>query len=152
MARRRAGRPWQRLPHLQLCLQTATPASRTFLQIQAVFAKMERTLIRQRISEGIAATYARGRKGGCPRVMTSEKLRDAQHLMADQSRSIPAIYRKPGVTPANTLYHDLHTHRSLKMPGRRLLNTEVRAGEGNSAARSSGNMASADAQRIRAVV
>ena len=43
---------------------TTTAAGRAFLQIQAAFAEMERNLIRQRISEGIAAARARGRKGG----------------------------------------------------------------------------------------
>jgi DNA invertase Pin-like site-specific DNA recombinase len=60
---------------------TTTPAGRAFLQIQAAFAEMERNLISQRISEGIAAARARGRKGGRPRVMTPERLRYAQHLI-----------------------------------------------------------------------
>ena len=57
---------------------------------------MERNLIRQRISEGIVAARARGRKGGRPRVMTPEKLRYAQHLLADRTRSVPAICHELG--------------------------------------------------------
>jgi DNA invertase Pin-like site-specific DNA recombinase len=106
---------------------TTTPAGRAFLQIQAALAEMDRTLIRQRISEGIAAARARGRNGGRPRVMTPEKLRHAQHLMADQSRSIPAIRHELGEMPASTLYHYLHADGSLKAPGRKLLGTPTQA-------------------------
>jgi DNA invertase Pin-like site-specific DNA recombinase len=112
---------------LNAAFDTTTPAGRAFLQIQAAFAEMERNLIRQRISEGIAAARARGRKGGRPRVMTREKLRYAQHLMADRERSIPAICRELGNLPASTLYHYLHADGSLKAPGRALLPTDQHA-------------------------
>jgi DNA invertase Pin-like site-specific DNA recombinase len=102
-------------------MDTTTPAGRAFLQIQAAFAEMERNLIRQRVQEGILAARARGRKGGRPRVMTADKLRYAQHLMADRSRSIPAICRELGGIPSSTLYHYLHADGSLKEPGRQLL-------------------------------
>ena len=90
---------------LNASFDTTTPAGRAFLQIQAAFAEMERNLIRQRVSEGIAAARARGRKGGRPRVMTPERLRYAQHLMADQTRSIPAICHELGNLPTSTLFH-----------------------------------------------
>ena len=102
-------------------MDTTTPAGRAFLQIQAAFAEMERNLIRQRVKEGIVAARARGRKGGRPRIMTVDKLRYAQHLMADRSRSIPAVCRELGDIPSSTLYHYLHAYGSLKGPGRKLL-------------------------------
>ena len=74
-------------------MDTTTPAGRAFMQIQAAFAEMERNVMRQRIREGVKAARARGRKGGRPRVMTHEKLRYAQNLMADRTRSIPDICR-----------------------------------------------------------
>ena len=104
-------------------MDTTTPAGRAFLQIQAAFAEMERNVIRQRVKEGIAAARARGRKGGRPRVMTADKLRYAQHLMADQARSIPEICQELGNIPGSTLYHYLHANGALKPPGRRLLET-----------------------------
>lgn len=104
-------------------MDTTTPAGRAFLHIQAAFAEMERNLIRQRVREGILAARARGRKGGRPRVMTADKLRYAQHLMADRSRSIPAICRELGEIPSSTLYHYVHAGGSLKEPGRKLLAT-----------------------------
>lgn len=102
-------------------MDTTTPAGRAFLQIQAAFAEMERNLIRQRVKEGILAARARGRKGGRPRIMTVDKLRYAQHLMTDRSRSIPAVCRELGNIPSSTLYHYLHADGSLKEPGRKLL-------------------------------
>ena len=93
---------------------------------------MERSVIRQRVKEGIAAARARGRKGGRPRLMTPERLRYAQHLMANSSRSIPSICRELGDVPASTLYHYLHADGTLKGPGVRLLGA-ITAGEGQGA-------------------
>jgi len=102
-------------------MDTTTPTGRAFLQIQAAFAEMERNIIRQRVNEGLAAARARGRKGGRPRVMTSDKLRYARHLMADTTRSIPDICKELGGIRPSTLYHYLHADGSLKTTGRDLL-------------------------------
>jgi len=102
-------------------MDTTTPAGRAFLQIQAAFAEMERNLIRQRVNEGLTAARARGRRGGRPRVMTPERLRFTQHLMADKTRTIPQICRELGDIPSSTLYHYLHADGTLKEPGQRLL-------------------------------
>jgi DNA invertase Pin-like site-specific DNA recombinase len=109
---------------LNASFDTTTPLGRAFLQIQAAFAEMERSVIRQRVKAGIAAVRTRGRKGGRPRLMTPERLRHAQHLMADRNRSIPAICRELGGVPASTLYHYLRADGTLKAPGVALLGTE----------------------------
>ncbi len=106
---------------LNASFDTTTPMGRAFLQIQAAFAEMERNVIRQRVKEGIAAARVRGRKGGRPRLMTPERLRYAQHLMADRERSVPAICRELGDVPASTLYHYLHADGTLKATGLKLL-------------------------------
>ena len=106
---------------LNAAFDTTTPMGRAFLQIQAAFAEMERNVIRQRVKEGIAAARTRGRKGGRPRLMTSERLRYAQHLMTDRTRSIPAICRELGDVPASTLYHYLHADGTLKATGIKLI-------------------------------
>ena len=102
-------------------MDTTTPVGRAFMQIQAAFAEMERNVIKQRIREGIKAARARGRNGGRPRVMTPEKLRYAQHLMADQTRSITRICGELGDIPTSTLYHYLHADGILKAAGHQLL-------------------------------
>ncbi len=72
-------------------MDPSTPAGPAFLQIQAAFAEMGRNLIRQRVNASLTAARARGCRGGRPRVMTPERLRFAQHLMADKTRTIPQI-------------------------------------------------------------
>lgn len=102
-------------------MDTTTPAGRAFLQIQAAFAEMERNIIRQRVQEGIASARARGRMGGRPRVMTAERLRYAQHLMQDSTRSIPSICKELGDIPSSTLYHYLTAKGELKKAGQQLV-------------------------------
>ena len=136
---------------LNASFDTTTPAGRAFLQIQAAFAEMERNLIRQRVNEGIAAARARGRNGGRPRVMTMERLRYAQHLMADQARSIPAICHELGDMPASTLYHYLHADGSLKAPGRRLLDSDTSMGGAVSAEGALAETASSKTRRAQAI-
>ena len=78
------------------------------------FAEMEHNDIRQRIRAGVKAARARGRKGGCPRVMTLEKLRYVHNLMADQTRCAYPIFA------ASALYHYLHADGIVKELGQRL--------------------------------
>ena len=53
--------------------------------------------------------------------MTAEKLRYAQHLMADRERSIPSICQELGGVRLSMLYHHLHADGALKMAGQELL-------------------------------
>ena len=109
---------------------TTTLMGRAFLQVQAAFAEMERSVIHQRVrraSPPFAHAAARGAGGGRPRLITPERLRHAQHLMADQNHSIPAICRELGGIPASTLYHYLRADGTLKAPGVALLGTEPSA-------------------------
>lgn len=55
------------------------------------------------------------------RIMTAEKLRYAQHLMADQTKSIPAICKELGDIPSSTLYHYVTAKGELKKDGIELL-------------------------------
>ena len=100
---------------LNSLMDTTTPAGRAFPQIQTAFAEMESNVIRQRVREGVKGARARGRKGGCPRVMTPEKLRYAQKLMADRTPSIPEICHELGDIPTSTLYHYLERPISVRV-------------------------------------
>ena len=53
--------------------------------------------------------------------MTHERLRYAQHLRGEKTRSVPSICRELGGVPASTLYHYLHADGTLKAPGIALL-------------------------------
>jgi hypothetical protein len=83
--------------------------------------------------------------------MTAEKLRYAQHLMADRTRSIPAICRELGDMPTSTLYHYLHADGSLKAPGHKLLGTPTRV-DSEVPEGPRGDTAAIDRPRARAVV
>ena len=53
--------------------------------------------------------------------MTRKKLRYAQSLMADSTRSIPEISREVSdLPPLDPLYHNLNANGTLKGPGQRL--------------------------------
>lgn len=55
--------------------------------------------------------------------MTPDKLRYAQHLMADKTRRIPDICAELGHIPSSTLYHYVKADGSLKKAGEALLAT-----------------------------
>lgn len=57
--------------------------------------------------------------------MTAEKLRYAQHLMADPKRSIPSICKELGGVRPSTLCHYLHADGTLKMAGRDLVGEQA---------------------------
>jgi DNA invertase Pin-like site-specific DNA recombinase len=136
---------------LDKLFDTTPPTGDAFLKIHAEFAEMERNVIRERISEGLAAARARGRNGRRPRLMTPERLRHAQQLMADQARSIPSICRDLGDVPTSTLYHYLHPDGSPKGPGRKLLATEHLARDAAFSAGSPEDLPLADRARMQAV-
>lgn len=50
-------------------------------------------------------------------------LRYAQHLMQDQTKSIPAICKELGDIPSSTLYHYVTAKGELKKAGIELINT-----------------------------
>ena len=83
--------------------------------------------------------------------MTPERLRYAQHLMADRSRSIPATCRELGDMPVSTLHHHLHADGSLKAHARKLLDTETRANGGASSKGLQGNAVSIEVGRAHSV-
>ena len=53
--------------------------------------------------------------------MTREKLRYAQSLMKDRTRSITDICQELGGIPVSTLYHYLYADGTYKEPGCKLL-------------------------------
>jgi DNA invertase Pin-like site-specific DNA recombinase len=61
-------------------LDTATPGSRMFVQLLAVFAEYEREMIRERCLAGQRAARARGAQWGRPRLMSDQDCADAAKL------------------------------------------------------------------------
>ncbi len=63
-------------------IDTTTPGGRLVFHLFAALGQFERDLIRERTRAGLAAAAARGRRGGRQPVVTADKLRRAQDLVA----------------------------------------------------------------------
>lgn len=63
-------------------IDTTTPGGRLVFHIFGALGQFERDLIRERTRAGLVAAVARGRKGGRTPVVTEDKLRRANALLA----------------------------------------------------------------------
>ena len=95
-----------RLRSLQDGIDPASVLGRAMLQIGAVFAEMERNLLRERTRAGLAAARARGRRGGRKPRLSVDGLDTARRLMADPMLSMEEIASRIGVG-RTTLYRAL---------------------------------------------
>lgn len=126
-----------RLRSLQDGIDPASVIGRAMLQIGAVFAEMERNLLRERTRAGLAAARARGRCGGRKPCLSANGLDTARRLMADPTLSMEEVASRLGVG-RTTLYralgrawavhaadaagaggHDEETGRQRRTPGRK---------------------------------
>jgi DNA invertase Pin-like site-specific DNA recombinase len=88
-------------------IDTTTSGGKLIFHIFGALAEFERNLIRERTQAGLAAARARGRKGGRPkRLDTDRKVQMARQLHADPTNSIGDICKTLGVSRA-TLYRYL---------------------------------------------
>ena len=90
---------------LNLGIDTATPAGKLVYSIIAAVAEMERDLLIERTSSGLAAARARGRSGGRRREFSDAKVNKARKLYS-QGLSMTDIARTMGVS-RQTLYRYL---------------------------------------------
>src|SRR3954466_3707661 len=111
-----------RLRSLQDGIDPTSVMGRAMLQIGAVFAEMERNLLRERTHAGLAAARARGRQGGRKPRLSADGLDTARRLMADPMLSMEEIASRVGVG-RTTLYRALG----------RTVRTADAAGAGNGA-------------------
>lgn len=95
-----------KLRSLQDGIDPSTSMGKAMLQIGAVFAEMERNLIRERTRAGLSAARARGRLGGRKPTMTPAHLDTARRLMKDEDLSMAEIAARIGVG-RTTLYRAL---------------------------------------------
>lgn len=91
---------------LQESIDTTTPGGRLVFHVFGALAEFERELLRERTIAGLRAAADRGRMGGRPRLMDSEKIRLARTLHQNKSITIGEICRTLGVSKG-TLYRNL---------------------------------------------
>lgn len=91
---------------LQESIDTTTPGGRLVFHVFGALSEFERELLRERTMAGLRAAADRGRKGGRPRLMDSEKIRLARTLHQNKSITIGEICRTLGVSKG-TLYRNL---------------------------------------------
>ncbi len=87
-------------------IDTTSSVGKFQFHIFSALAEFERELIRERTMAGLRAARARGRKGGRPRSMTTEKVKIASRLMQDPMVSVPEVCRTVGVS-RSTLYRHI---------------------------------------------
>ena len=95
-----------RLRSLQDGIDPSSVMGKAMLQIGAVFAEMERNLLRERTKAGLAAARARGRLGGRKPRLSADGLDTARRLMADPMLSMGEVASRLGVG-RTTLYRAL---------------------------------------------
>ena len=69
-------------------IDTATSTGNLIFHITGAFAEFERNIIRERVNTGLETARARGRKGGRPTLITSEKIQMAKLLYNDKTLNI----------------------------------------------------------------
>lgn len=96
-----------KLQSLQDGIDPSTSLGRAMLQIGAVFAEMERNLIRERTKAGLSAARARGRLGGRKEKLDAAAVDTAKRLMQDPDLTMQQIADRLKVNRA-TLYRALN--------------------------------------------
>jgi DNA invertase Pin-like site-specific DNA recombinase len=99
---------------LNLGIDTGTPSGRLIYQIIAAVAEMERELLIERTNSGLAASRARGRKGGRKREFSPRAVRKAQDQYDQGELSVTEIARMAGVS-RQTLYRYLEIDRNQEL-------------------------------------
>jgi DNA invertase Pin-like site-specific DNA recombinase len=90
---------------LQEAIDTTTPGGKLVFHVFAALAEFERDLIRERTAAGLAAAWARGRRGGRPSVMTAHKARVAQEMYRSGQYTVATIATTLGVSRASIYRH-----------------------------------------------
>jgi DNA invertase Pin-like site-specific DNA recombinase len=90
---------------VQESIDTSTPGGKLIFHIFGALAEFERDLIRERTVAGLVAARARGRTGGRPPSMTTQKVAVARQMYASRDYSVAAIAETLGVSRASIYRH-----------------------------------------------
>jgi len=92
---------------LQETIDTTSSGGKLIFHIFGALAEFERNLIRERTKAGLTAARARGRKGGRPKALDSQKREVAVRLYKERKHSVKEVCRIMGISKP-TLYSYLH--------------------------------------------
>src|SRR3954468_21066099 len=79
-------------------IDTTTSGGKLVFHIFGALAEFERDIIRERTNAGLEAARSRGKFGGRPKALSSEKIKLAKRLYADTSTSISEICKILGIS------------------------------------------------------
>lgn len=85
---------------------TTTSGGRLVFHLFGALAEFERELIRERVTAGLTAARARGRKGGRPRKLDARQVALARTMLSNPSTTVIEVARTLGVE-RTTLYRAL---------------------------------------------
>lgn len=91
-------------------IDTSNAGGRLIFTVFSAIAEFEREIIRERTRAGLDAARSRGRKGGRPRALSENDLKQARALLADPEITVEDVARRLGVGPS-TLYRYLPAAR-----------------------------------------
>lgn len=91
------------LKSLHESIDTTSSSGKLIFHIFGALAEFERNLIRERTHAGLKAARARGKMGGRPKKLNTEKAKLAQDLYNEKTRTIKEICDLIGITKP-TLY------------------------------------------------
>ena len=87
-------------------IDTTTSGGRLIFHLFGALAEFERTLIRERTQAGVNAARARGRQGGRPKLLETNKRALAIRLHRERQHTIAEICQMMGISKS-TLYNYL---------------------------------------------
>ena len=88
---------------LQETIDTTTSTGKLIFHIFGALSEFERNLIRERTQAGLAAARVRGRQGGRPKKLKSDKIQLVIDLYQSKKHSIQQICEMTGISKP-TLY------------------------------------------------
>ncbi len=72
-------------------IDTTTPMGMLLFTMCAAFSEMERELIKERVKAGLDAAHSKGRKGGRPKALTTDKLKTLKSLVQSEEFSVTSV-------------------------------------------------------------
>jgi len=86
-------------------IETHSATGKLMFHVFAALAEFERNVIRERTQAGLKAARARGRKGGRPRKLDDQQVREIKVLLRDPEIRVIDVAKRYGVSRATIYRH-----------------------------------------------